>query len=270
LSPRTSSRLTLFTKNRLITKPSRLTLGAAAATAAAVAGIAIGVTAGSSSGHGLPAAALNKAGVSNAATHPASPASKASGPAHPAAAANGPAKKAAAPARPAHDAAKPAHAAHHAAPAAQPTKPYLMYDSVIPSAIPRGHVAAVYATGPYTASQSQVAGRGGAVVWIDTMGSDPSASALDVEPGDATPSIAATWARQRLSQHPHAVARIYTMISEWGSVKAAIAGLPKGMQSRVRWWIADPTGVAHLVPGSDATQWYWGSSYDISTATPRF
>jgi hypothetical protein len=60
------------------------------------------------------------------------------------------------------------------------------------------------------------------------------------------------------------------MISEWAAVKAAVAGLPKNMQSRIRWWIADPNGVAHIVPGSDATQWYWGSSYDISTATPRF
>jgi len=145
-----------------------------------------------------------------------------------------------------------------------------MYDSVIPSAIPRHHVAAVYATGPYTASPSQVAGRGGAVVWIDVIGSDPNASALDVEPSDATPAVAADWARHRLSLHPHAVARIYTMISEWPAVKAAIAGLPKSMQSRVRWWIADPNGVPHLVPGSDATQWYWGSSYDISTVTPRF
>ena len=145
-----------------------------------------------------------------------------------------------------------------------------MYDSVIPSALPRHHVAATYATGPFAASPSQLAGRGGAIVWIDTNGSDPAASALDVEPGDATPAVAASWAKQRLTQHPHAVARIYTMISEWPAVKAAIAGLPKSMQSRVRWWIADPNGVPHLVPGSDATQWYWGSSYDISTATPRF
>ena len=46
--------------------------------------------------------------------------------------------------------------------------------------------------------------------------------------------------------------------------------LPHQMQSRIRWWIADPTGVPHIVPGSSATQWYWGSSYDITTAAPRF
>jgi hypothetical protein len=53
-------------------------------------------------------------------------------------------------------------------------------------------------------------------------------------------------------------------------VKSAVAALPASMQSHVRWWIADPTGVPHVVPGSSATQWYWGSNYDITTATPSF
>jgi len=281
LSPRKAPSLSLFSKNRLITKPSRMTLGFAAATVVAVAGVAIGTAAGPSSGSNLPAA-LNKAGVSPASSPSASPysiaipsaagragehAGQAKGSGHPSA--NG--KTALG-----NHAGGHAAASKHAAPAAKPThhpappaKPYLIYDSVIPSAIPAHHVAAAYATGPYTASPSQLAGKG-PVVWIDTIGNDPTASALDVEPGDATPQVAATWARNRLSSRPHAVARIYTMISEWPAVKAAVAALPQSMQSRVRWWIADPTGVAHLVPGSDATQWYWGSTYDISTATPRF
>jgi hypothetical protein len=66
------------------------------------------------------------------------------------------------------------------------------------------------------------------------------------------------------------VARIYTMRSEWPAVKSAVGALPASMQSHVRWWIADPTGVPHVVPGSSATQWYWGSNYDITTATPSF
>jgi len=41
-------------------------------------------------------------------------------------------------------------------------------------------------------------------------------------------------------------------------------------RSRVRYWIADPTGVPHVVAGSGATQWYWGNSYDITTANPDF
>lgn len=255
LSPRRS----LFAKNRLILKPSKLTLAAGAVTVAAVAGIAIGTTTGHSTGTG-DAAALNQARVSKVTSHSAvrhSNATQAPATHHAAPAAHRPAKRS-------------APMAQHRA-AAKPAAPYLMYDSVIPSAIPRHHVAAVYATGPFAASSSQVAGRGGAVVWIDTRGTDPAASALDVEPGDATPSVAASWALHRLSQYPHATARIYTMISEWAACKAAVAGLlPRSMQARVRWWIADPNGVDHLVPGSDATQWYWGSTYDISTVTPRF
>jgi hypothetical protein len=108
------------------------------------------------------------------------------------------------------------------------------------------------------------------VVWIDTTGFDPAASVLDVEPGDATPVQAANWARIRLTANPNALARIYTMESQWSAVRAAVATLPYRMQSHIRWWIADPTGVPHLVPGSDATQWYWGNSYDLSTASPRF
>lgn len=220
-------------------------------TVAAVAGIAIGTTTGSTSGTGTPAA-LNRAGVSKAASHRAFAHSSPSQ----------------APATP-HAPASPARQPEHRGVVAKPAAPYLIYDSVIPSALPANHVAATYATGPFAASPSQLAGKG-PVVWIDTNGSDPAASALDVEPGDATPSVAASWASQRLSKQPHAVARIYTTISEWAAVKAAVAGLPQAMQARIRWWIADPTGVAHIVPGSDATQWYWGSSYDISTATPRF
>jgi hypothetical protein len=82
--------------------------------------------------------------------------------------------------------------------------------------------------------------------------------------------VAAAWTQHKLSADPNSIAVIYTMQSEWPSVQAAIAALPSSMQSHVRWWIADPTGVPHLVPGSSATQWYWGSGYDISTASPGF
>jgi len=149
------------------------------------------------------------------------------------------------------------------------SKPYQMYDSTTPSAIPGHQIAAGYATGSYAASPSQFAGQR-KVLWIDTTGSDTKAAALDVEPGDATPTTAAAWAQARLAHNPHAIARIYTMRSEWPATKAAVKALPSGMQARVRWWIADPTGIPHIVPGSAATQWYWGHSYDISTVTPRF
>jgi hypothetical protein len=161
-----------------------------------------------------------------------------------------------------------AHATNTAT-AAPNTQPYTMYDSVTPAQIPSGHPVATYANGSYAVSPSQVSGK--QVIWIDTNGSAPTkASVLDVEPGDATPAEAAAWAQARLTANPHADVRIYTMLSEWAAAKAAIATLPGWMQSHVKWWIADPTGVQHVVPGSNATQWYWGSSYDISTVNPGF
>jgi hypothetical protein len=148
---------------------------------------------------------------------------------------------------------------------AQPTAPYEFYDSTTPSQIPAGqHEIATYANGAYAVSPSQVSGK--QVLWVDTNGSDPSANVLDVEPGDATPAQAAQWVQQRETQHPGQLAVVYTMMSDWGAAQQAISALPHSMQANVRWWIADPTGTPHIVPGATATQWYWGPSYDISSA----
>ena len=163
------------------------------------------------------------------------------------------------------------HAANHT-PARHhgtPRRPYQMYDSVTPAAIPGGKAIATYADGPYAASPATLHHRN--VTWIDTNATDPAgATVLDVEPGDATPATAATWARTRLDTHPHATAVIYTMRTEWPATQTAIATLPHWQQHHIRYWIADPTGTPHLIPGSAATQWYWGTHYDISTVTPTF
>ena len=166
--------------------------------------------------------------------------------------------------------AKAKAAAHKAAAKpARPARPYQIYDSVTPSAIPAHARIATYADGGYAVRPAQVAHRGH-VLWIDTNGADPRASALDVEPGDATPAMAATWAWHKLHAAASSVAIIYTMRSEWPAAQAAVRHLPAPMQSHVRWWIADPTGVNHIVPGASATQWYWGHNYDITTAKPGF
>lgn len=151
---------------------------------------------------------------------------------------------------------------------AAPTKPYALYDSTTPEAIPAKAPAAVYATGPYAASSAAIAGH--PHLWIDTQGGDPKANALDVEPGDATPAQAGVWAHQRLEHGKHLYARIYTTIGLWPQAKAAVALLPHSEQARVKWWIADPTGVPHIVPGSQATQYFWGHGFDKSLALPGF
>jgi hypothetical protein len=155
-----------------------------------------------------------------------------------------------------------------AAPAPAP-RPFLIYDSVTPQTIPGDPVVATYADGPSPDSPSQVAGFSH-VLWIDIDASDPNANALDIEPGCASPSQAAGWVYNRLTAHPHAVAILYTFLSDWPEVQADVSSLPSWMRSHIRWWIADPTGTPHIVPGSQATQWYWGQNYDISTALPGF
>jgi hypothetical protein len=156
------------------------------------------------------------------------------------------------------------------APPPPPAQPYQLYDSVTPSAIPSSSQAvAVYANGHYAASPGQV-GKRGLTLWIDTNGSNPHADVLDVEPGDATPTQAAAWVQQKLNASPNSTAIVYTMRSDWGAVQNAVSQLAWWMPSHTKYWIADPTGVPHIVPGSDATQWYWGQNYDISTALPSF
>jgi hypothetical protein len=282
--PRFTSPRALFRQaNRLVRRPSRVTLGAAAVTAVAAVAVIVGVSTGQTPSGQTPsgqandlAAAAGHAGHSAPAHQPAH-AAPAHQPAHggPARTAHA-AKQAPSNHQPSRAEAVSKHPMRHSAPARRQApshhvspKPYLMYDSVMPSAFPAGSVVATYATGGYAVSPSQVAGHK-TVVWIDTTATDPEASALDIEPGDATPPQAASWAWQRLHKHPDALARLYCSQSEWPAVQAAVASLPASMRSHIRWWIADPTGVPHLVPGSDATQWYWGSTYDLSTVTPRF
>ena len=165
--------------------------------------------------------------------------------------------------------AKHAAVKHATAKPAAPAKPSTIYDSVTASSIPAGANAAVYADGSYQATTASVAGHQH-VLWIDTNGSRTSANALDVEPGDATPAAAATWVKAKLTATPHATAIVYTFKSDWAPTTAAIHTLPAAMQSHVKYWIADPTGTPHILPGAAATQWYWGANYDISSAQPGF
>jgi hypothetical protein len=274
--------------------PSRLTLGVAAATVAAVTGVVIGlsVTATPTARldsqqapfSGLASGVAAAAGAPGHTSRPGHASSQSGGQASAAHAA--PTPSGPSPAASQHQATTPAKRPASArptpspapSPSAKPTppqptpppQPYLIYDSVTPSAIPADHpVVATYADGPHPTPASEVAGRD-SVLWIDIDASDPQAGALDIEPGCADPSQAAGWVWNRLHDDPHATAVLYTMISQWSTVRADVASLPSWMQDHIRWWIADPTGQPHIVPGSQATQWYWGPNYDISTAEPGF
>jgi len=275
-------------------RPSPLALLAAGATIVGVVGVSTGASAATSASGPVPApgmlaraAATPAPELTGAATaradagSPLAPASAAAAAAQPAASKSPAVSPAVSPTARTAATATPTAAGQvttqqdaSAAPAAtQPAPrkqyPYEIYDSVTPDAIPGSHVVATYATGPFAVPGAEVAGDK-AVVWIDTTGTDPHAAALDIEPGDVTPSQAASWVAARLAYDPTGTAILYTMISEWPQVQASVSTLPQWMQSHVRWWIADPTGYPHMVPGANATQWYWGANYDISTANPGF
>ena len=273
-------------RHRRRARPARRRLAAAGA-AAAVAGLtlaapAIAAVGGlSPDGHQAAARATAEAdGLrqpageaeqhSRPAGHGAPPSRADSAGGRPAGQARAPAPHPAATPRPA--ASSGAGHGHDAPSRQHPASPppwHLIYDSIIPEDIPPHRQVATYATGGYAVTPDRVAGRG-PVLWIDTKATDPAAGALDIEPGDATPEMAAPWVRAKLHADPHALAILYTGPLEWPLVKASVSTLPSWMQARVRWWIANPTGYPHLVPGSDATQWFWGPGYDISSATPRF
>jgi hypothetical protein len=152
---------------------------------------------------------------------------------------------------------------------AAPAQPYEFYDSIDPETVPAGAEVATYATGANPTPASLVAGRK-KVLWIDTEGTDPQAQVIDVEPGCASPSQVPQWVQSHLTDDPGSVAIVYTTISEWSQVQQDVSALPASMQADIRWWIADPTGYPHIVPGSQATQWYWGPNYDESEALPSF
>lgn len=93
---------------------------------------------------------------------------------------------------------------------------------------------------------------------------------LDIETGDATPAQAGPWATNRIQNgvvHPIC----YCSVSNLSKV---IASLNKsGVRSQCYLWVADPTGVPHIYPGSDATQYGWngtGGNYDLSLCQPWF
>jgi len=229
-------------------------------------------TRGNSAPLAKPATGMTGSGSPLAATGPAPASPPHRQPARPAAPPRRqPARRSASPAghpaapRPQQAAARPTASTSPA-----PSKPYEFYDSVEPETVPAGAIVGTYSTGARPVPAAAVAGRK-QVLWIDTLATDPAGSgALDVEPGCATPSQVPGWVSARLKAHPGQVAIVYMSLSEWPQVQADVAALPTWMRSRIRWWVADPTGVPHIVPGSSATQWYWGSTYDESMAAPNF
>ena len=146
-----------------------------------------------------------------------------------------------------------------------------IYDSIFVDELPKNAYIAVYGNGIYAANLEVVKKRKPKkVLTIDVIGNRPDFNMLDIETFDATPQDAPPWVRKHVDHFgigdPHVHARLYCNLSTWPLAKAQVAQLPWEYRQHVRWHIANPTGVPHLVPGSTATQWYWGKRYDQSLA----
>jgi hypothetical protein len=150
----------------------------------------------------------------------------------------------------------------------EPTAPVTVYDSTMPSAIPASaKYVAAYRNGGYAESASEFPGKR-IVWWVDTQGTDPhDTNALDVEPGDASPSQIPRWVDQELQDHSQAW--LYEGRSSLAEVRAEVQTLPQREQERIRYWDADYSARAHVSPGAEATQWFGGGingpqQYDVS------
>lgn len=147
----------------------------------------------------------------------------------------------------------------------------LMADSTTPRNIPSDfnapdRLVAPYIDGAFKWPVAQLRRFSKAVQVTITVTGDPAAMVADVESGDLTPEGFAAWLKARLDagQRWHG---LYSSIDSRPLVDQAVtaAGLDPKLFG---WWGADPTGHPHLVPGSVATQYLWGTGYDLSVVTP--
>lgn len=126
-----------------------------------------------------------------------------------------------------------------------------MYDSTDASAIPVGAVvAAGYVDGTFANFAAVVARTPKARHVSITVTGRPANDVCDCESGDLTPLNAARWAavEQRAGRRP----TIYCSKNTQQAVIVALASVGAGP---VDWWLADWTGVPHLLPGTVATQY---------------
>jgi hypothetical protein len=111
-----------------------------------------------------------------------------------------------------------------------------------------------YIDGIYAVSGAEVRARfpDAVLVPIAVFANTNAGLVLDIETGDALPEEAPGWVRMRMAA---GIARpvLYVNRSNWDIVRLYCTGLP------VDYWLADPTCVEHLVPGTIATQWFWSS-----------
>lgn len=143
-----------------------------------------------------------------------------------------------------------------------------MYDSTVVAHIPDDAVAvAGYVNGIFTTFDDLVMRFPHAKALSISIDAQTDADALDIETGNATPAEAPAWVRKqhaRGEKTPWVYANTSTM-------PQVIDALTKDdiRRSEYRVWTAHYTGVPHIEPGSDATQYEdHAEIYDVSLCEP--
>jgi hypothetical protein len=148
-----------------------------------------------------------------------------------------------------------------------------LWDAVTPANIPDdAQAVAYYMDGRYAWTPEQIARFAHVPKKRITVFGSLDADVYDIELGDGTPSKGAYWVSQKRKGGATAndtslyTSRIGSPGYGWAACQVALRqrGLPAGCCS---WWIADQTGVPHLLPGTVATQYAdVGDRYDNSLA----
>ncbi len=132
-----------------------------------------------------------------------------------------------------------------------------MFDSTDWLAIPaNAPIVAGYCDGTYKWPPEAWTRFSGIKLTITVFG-QAGANICDCEPGDLSPANAAAWAKGEVGAGRQPM--IYCDRTRWAQTAPLVIGLP------LTWWIADPTGIPHIVPGSTATQWNWLPTEDVSS-----
>ena len=150
----------------------------------------------------------------------------------------------------------------------------LMFDSVTPTAIPKGaRMVAGYVNGSYPDYAQLLKLFPDARVVSITVRADEPADVLDVERGDATPAQVPQWVTRMRQGLRRPI--VYCSLSMMGEIEAACAAVKV---SPPFYWSADWTGKPHLNSGCVATQYAspsvpdprFHANVDVSLVSPNF
>lgn len=165
--------------------------------------------------------------------------------------------------------------------AARPARPTVMYDSVTLDAIPADAPAVAGYTSGRFPTFAQIPGRWPKARHLSiAVSSSHDAECLDVEPGDATPAVAAGWVKRQIAR---GVKRpvVYCSVSQAPALLRTLASAGIN-RNEIRLWTAHYTFRSHLCDKTcgfgftgraDATQWTdraLGRNLDQSLVDPGF